>query len=437
LTTFVRTGSRVICALALLLLAATITHAQTTPEDLPLLRRYVPGLDDEMQKLPPFLRDTEFNLHVRSFYFNRLNSAKDSNNEAWAGGGWIEYKSGWLADTFAIGAVGYTSQPLYAPDDKDGTGLLHTGQEAIVTLGQAYGQLRYKDYVVLTGYRQLIDEGYVNPQDNRMIPNLHEAATFKGLLGPIGYNVGYILQQKQRAEHGFHNMAEEAGVSGDHNRGLILTRLSSVDTLVKGLSLYAANYYVPDVFNTAYGNLEYTHPLGKELAVKVGFQLTDQRSVGSEFLGDFTTVSFGAHGLVSWRGLTTGPTFYITDTGAAVRTPYGTWPGYLSYQERDFDRAGEKAFGFEATYNFDKGTLLPFNVPGLSVLLRYAEGRDAVNPSTNADLPRVREGNFDVIWNIPGVKGLQLRFRNAYVAESGDRVVQGFRIILNYELPLL
>jgi hypothetical protein len=285
-----------------LLLAATITHAQTTPEDLPLLRRYVPGLDDEMQKLPPFLRDTEFNLHVRSFYFNRLNSAKDSNNEAWAGGGWIEYKSGWLADTFAIGAVGYTSQPLYAPDDKDGTGLLHTGQEAIVTLGQAYGQLRYKDYVVLTGYRQLIDEGYVNPQDNRMIPNLHEAATFKGLLGPIGYNVGYILQQKQRAEHGFHNMAEEAGVSGDHNRGLILTRLSSVDTLVKGLSLYAANYYVPDVFNTAYGNLEYTHPLGKELAVKVGFQLTDQRSVGSEFLGDFTTVSCGAHGLVSWRG---------------------------------------------------------------------------------------------------------------------------------------
>ena len=48
----------------------------------------------------------------------------DSVNEAWAIGGWLEYRSGWLWDTFAMGAVGYTSQPLYAPDDKDGTQLL-------------------------------------------------------------------------------------------------------------------------------------------------------------------------------------------------------------------------------------------------------------------------------------------------------------------------
>ena len=432
-----RTGKLFAQLFAVVLVAwVSAAHAQTKPaDDLPLLRQYVPGLNDEMQKLPPFLRDTEMSLHLRTFYFNRLNSAKDSNNEAWAGGGWLGYKSGWLLDTFRMGAVGYTSQPLYAPDDKDGTGILHSGQEAILTLGQAYGQLRYKDYVTLTGYRQLIDEGYVNPQDNRMIPNLHEAATFQGLLGPIGYNVGYILRQKQRAEHGFHNMAEEAGARGA-DRGLILTRLSS-DKLLKGLDVYVANYYVPDLFNTVFGDGEYTFVLGEDLKLKLGMQLTDQRSVGQQFIGDFTTVSFGTQALVSWRGLTAGPTFYITDTGSAVQTPYGSWPGYLSLQERDFDRAGEKAFGFEIRYDFAKGTLVPFNIPGLSVLLKYAEGRDAVNPATNADLPRVREGNFDVTWNIPNVKGLSLRFRNAYVAESGDRVVQGFRIILNYELPLL
>ena len=432
-----RTGRRFALLLTVILVAwAAVAHAQAKPgEDLPLLRQYVPGLNDEMQKLPPFLGDTQMNLHLRSFYFNRLNSAKDSNNEAWAGGGWLGYKSGWLLDTFRMGAVGYTSQPLYAPDDKDGTGILHSGQEAILTLGQAYGQLRYKDYVILTGYRQLIDEGYVNPQDNRMIPNLHEAAMFNGQVGPIGYGVGYILRQKQRAEHGFHNMAEEAGAHGA-DRGLILTRLSS-DKLLPGLDLYVANYYVPDLFNTAFFDGEYTFGIGQEAKLKVGMQLTDQRSVGQQFIGDFTTVSFGTRALLSWRGLTTGPTFYITDTGSAVQTPYGTWPGYLSYQERDFDRAGEKAFGWEASYDFGKGTLLPFNIPGLGLLLRYAEGRDAVNPNGKIDLPRVREGNFDVTWNIPGVKGLQLRFRNAYVAESGDRVVQGFRIILNYELPLL
>ena len=42
-----------------------------------------------------------------------------------------------------------------------------------------------------------------------------------------------------------------------------------------------------------------------------------------------------------------------------------------------------------------------------------------------------------LIWNVPGVPGLQFRFRNAYVAESSHRVLPAFRIILNYELPLL
>jgi hypothetical protein len=106
----------------------------------PLLRRYIPGLQVSMEKLPAFVRDTDLNLHFRTFYFDRINP-DDSVNEAWAIGGWLEYRSGWLWDTLAMGAVGYTSQPLYAPNDKDGTTLLAAGQGGITVLGQAYGQL--------------------------------------------------------------------------------------------------------------------------------------------------------------------------------------------------------------------------------------------------------------------------------------------------------
>jgi len=35
-------------------------------------------------------------------------------------------------------------------------------------------------------------------------------------------------------------------------------------------------------------------------------------------------------------------------------------------------------------------------------------------------------------WNIPSVQRLQLRFRNAYIAKSGERVLNAFRIIMNY-----
>src|SRR5262249_49485791 len=88
---------------------------------------------------------------------------------------------GGLWDTFALGGCGSTSQPLYAPEDTGGTNLLHptagNPQDSILVLGQAYAQLRYKEYTLVTGYRQLVDEGYVNPQDSRMVPNTVEGVT--------------------------------------------------------------------------------------------------------------------------------------------------------------------------------------------------------------------------------------------------------------------
>ena len=117
----------------------TQSHHSTHQRLQPLKRLFhLPGLQQGMEKLPAFIRDTDLNLHFRTFYFDRINP-DDSVNEAWAIGGWLEYRSGWLWDTFAMGAVGYTSQPLYAPDDKDGTTLLAPGQEGITVLGQAYG----------------------------------------------------------------------------------------------------------------------------------------------------------------------------------------------------------------------------------------------------------------------------------------------------------
>ena len=69
-----------------------------------------------------------------------------------------------------------------------------------------------------------------------------------------------------------------------HNRGLLLTSLkfnpeNGPDALapLKGLSVYDGNYLSFDSFNTTYLNPEYTRAF------------TDQRSVGSGFIGDFST----------------------------------------------------------------------------------------------------------------------------------------------------
>ncbi|MBN9535524.1 MAG: hypothetical protein J0H77_02305, partial [Alphaproteobacteria bacterium] len=89
--------------------------------------------------------DATATVHLRSFYMDRTNVAPP-NYVAWAGGGWLGYQSGWLYDTMQVGAVGYTTQPLWAPPSTSGTQLLKTGQYGFFILGQAYASARWQGH---------------------------------------------------------------------------------------------------------------------------------------------------------------------------------------------------------------------------------------------------------------------------------------------------
>jgi hypothetical protein len=406
--------------------------APPPPPQSGLLETAFPALREGMSTLSPFFRDTDLNVRFRSFYFNRQND-DDTASEAWALGGWIQYASGWLLDTFSIGATYYTSLPAYAPDDRGGTGTLTPGQDAIGVFGEAWAALRYQDYALLRGGRVKIDEGYINPQDIRMVPNTFEALMLGGKLGWAQWDVGYVWNIKFRDSNDFVSMSRQAGAPGD-DEGVLLTTLAL--TPIKDLAIYAGNYVGMELFNTAFAKAEYTHTFSPDLKMQFGLQFTDQRSIGDERLGDFATWNVGAGARMLWRGLSLGVATHFTGDESNIRAPWGSWPGYLSLMVTDFDRANEKAFGIGLKYDFG-GTLLPFQVPGLSIHLLYAQGNDRIDPSTGNDLPTTREGDLDIIYNVPGVKGLSLRFRNAYVGRGNDDIVKDFRIIVNYELNLL
>src|SRR5262249_37429717 len=140
---------------------------------------------------------------------------------------------------------------------------------------------------------------------------------------------------------------------------------------------------------------------------------------------------------VVWRGWSAGTAAHFTGAGASISSPWGTWPGYLALAVTDFDRANEKAFGFGTKYDFGSGTLLPFRIPGLTVQLLYAHGIDRIDPATGNSQPTTREGDLDIIYNVPAIKGLSLRFRNGYVGRGKPETVKDFRLIVNYELDLL
>ncbi|MGH8174183.1 MAG: OprD family outer membrane porin, partial [Rhodanobacteraceae bacterium] len=81
------------------------------------------GVVTSSEETAPFWRDSRFSAQLRTFYFDR-DKYDSTSSEAWTLGGSFTYRSGYLADFLRFGATAYTSQPLYAPDDKDGTGLL-------------------------------------------------------------------------------------------------------------------------------------------------------------------------------------------------------------------------------------------------------------------------------------------------------------------------
>jgi hypothetical protein len=422
----------------LIVLACLVAPAVSVASDAdstPWLRR-IPDVAEALPRLPPFLRDTDLRLHARSAYLNTRGS-DDAISEAWAGGGWLSYRSGWLLDTFQMGATVFTSFPLYAPADRDGTRLLEPGQRGFVVPGVAFGALRYEEYALLTGYRQLVHQTYVNPHDNRMAPVTFEGVTLGGTVGFADYLVGYLTGMKERDRDDFVSMVEGTGVVG-HDGGLVLAgaRLAPV----RGLTLELSNQRTQDVFNTAFAQIDYIHAITTDLAVTLSGQYTDQRAVGAALLGGskfkhWVTSVGAARVRLHYRDLTLGAAVSVTAKGHDIVTPYGEYPGFLHVLIKDFNRAGEVAWRTDIGYDLSRV------LPGTHIAFAFAQGTNAINAVRRTPAPDERE--YKVALDVRAPKASALRgvtFRSAagLVDVQGARKPQyQIRLYLDYELPLL
>jgi len=395
------------------------------------------GLENKLKDLPPFLRDTRFILHLRTFYQNVETKAGTGTKpgtyqEAWAGGGWLAMESGWLLDTFSVGATGFTSQALYAPASREGTLLLEPTAQGFSVLGEAWAKLRYEDNE-LTGYRQLVDVGYLNPYDSRMVPNTFEGATLAGKFRWLQYTAGYLTQMKPRNEDSFISMSEAAGASPKTNDGAAVGgfRLQPWPSLtVDANTVFAVN-----TFNTAFLLSQYAHAFSDDVTLTLGVQYTDQRSVGSELIGSFQTWTVGAKATLDFYGASIAPTFHRTGSGNNIQTPFGRWPGYLKMITKDFDLARQTAAGIRLSYDFGR-----IHLAGLTGRFSFASGMDALNPKNGKPEPDEREYDFDVIYAPPEgwLSGFSFRVRTGLVEQSGTHgLLPDIRLIMDYEIPVL
>jgi outer membrane porin, OprD family len=417
---------------------ASADDAPAAPPSPPLERLFDPFQKElKESSLPSFIRDTDLRVHFRTYYFNR-NNPDDSKNEALATGGWISYQSGWLANTFAMGATLYGSAKLYGPEDRDGTTLLKPSQESYYVPGEAWGALRYKDYVIVKGYRQQVDQGYINPQDNRMTPNTFQGVTVGGKVGWVEYLGGYLWKMKPRNADEFISMSEAAGAANTDD-GVAFGGVRLIP--VPGLKLDLSNSYGVNTFNTFYAEGAYEIPISEGWKIRLGAQYTSQRAVGDAFIRtsekDWSTQHGGARVEFVLGDLTLTGAFTIIGKGNDIQNPWGGIPSYTSVIQEDFDRAGERAILLGIAYDFSNVL-----TKGLSANTNLIWGRKAINPITRQSAPDQNEYDLTIDYRPPFkmpafLQGLWFRARGA-ILDREDARATGYqvRLIINWERDL-
>jgi hypothetical protein len=382
----------------------------------------------ENPELPAFIHDATFAGQARNYYLNRRN-LDGSHSEAWVMGGSLAFRSGYLADVFRIGAVGYTSQRLYGPESRDGTLLLETSQHGYSVLGQLYGELKLGSRLSVAFGKKEYNTPYINANDTRETPNTFQGYSLYGTTGSEEgasewrYGAGYINKIKLRNSDEFTWMSRAAGASVDRGVYAAGANMRRGDFL-----LGAFNYYSEDIINIFYGETKYALAPGDVCKLQFSAQYSNQRSTGDDLLigKSFATGQGGLKVDLSAGGVLFSLAYTSTAQGYTMQNPWSSYPGYTSVQIRNFNQAGETAVMLRGQYDFAS-----LGYEGLSAYALFVQGT-GVSGGTDEN-----ETDLNLQWQPKSgaLKGFSFRSRYAVAEQRGsNRESQDeFRLIVNYD----
>jgi hypothetical protein len=182
--------------------------------------------------------------------------------------------------------------------------------------------------------------------------------------------------------------------------------------------------------NTLYVESSFLHEFSCGLGLLLAAQLTDQRSVGEDLLGEgsFDTWRAGVRVALSYQNTGYSIAYAFTDDEHGIISPYGSDPSYLSTMLDDFRDAGDRALRLGVSHDFAS-----VGAPGLSASASFAIGENDVRggPGNRREVEttidyRFGEGRFQGLW---------LRLRGGYLDDTSFDAGE-LRLVLNYDLPV-
>jgi hypothetical protein len=387
-----------------------------------------PGIRPHLEKLSPFFADTQLEARFRTYYLYK-DQTTDEINEACAMGGSIAYRSGWLRDLFQLEVEGFTSQPIYTPDDREGTGLLNSEQDGYSVVGITNGKLRYKG-IVLTGFRQYIDLPYVNRDDSRMTPNTFESVTLTKPEGALRFSTGYTWKVKFRTSDRFLSMTKAIGL--DKDRGL--AHAGAVWEPDENFHIGAIGAVIPDLYAGIYNETGFGCDLTDKWEARFDGQFTYQWETGDDLLGeDFDNAwNLGLRTSASYAGAVFQLGLSITDPDDSVQNFYGSSPSYVDLMQITFTRADEKAILASVSYDF-----AGLGIDGFSVIANFVAAFDGKENGERDDAQEL-DVTMDYRLNKGILKSFWLRVRGSWLNEElSDKDGTDIRVILRHDFPMI
>jgi hypothetical protein len=420
---------------------STIAIQRSFTQLSPLTATLFPEMREQLKDAPAFLRDAQVEFNIRSFYRDRVQTSPTGAtvNEAWAGGGAVNFDSGRIFNVISGGFSLYTSLPLYAPSQYGNSELLLPGQQGYAVLGRLYGRLWLGDETHFTAGRTIWNTPFLDAHDDRMTPNTFYGYVLQSTIGDPAdgnpsarFGGGYIATIKPRGANDFEPLARAAGANSDSGVGL------GGGVLTWGpASIGAFEYFCQDTVNIAYieGGYRTALPLGIEGVLAM--QYVDQRSTGANLLNNGTywsTGEFGAQLELGYDTAILSVAFSAVNPGFNTMHPWSSDPSYTSAQIQSFRRAGQQTIAAGLSWG-----LRPIGLPGVVASVFFYDGASNA-PAAGAPLVE-NEWDFALEWRPywKPLKGLWLRARygRAELDQNNMRTTTDeLRLVFNYNFKL-
>lgn len=384
-----------------------------------------------------FVDDTKLNLELRNMYIDREMEDANRDLSEWAQGFTWRLNSGFTEGVvgFGVDAIAQLGVKLDSSPDRAGTGLLPNSPgdgapDSFSELGVAL-KARVSNTTLAVGTVQP-RLPVVSINDVRLLSSTYTGATLNSReIAGLDLNAVYLTEVNRRDSSNRQDITSSAGVASDS-----FAALGGSYAFTKELT--GSYYYaqMEDVYKQHHVGLLHNTSLSDGVRLRTDLRYFSTGEHGSyngskidnDFFNGMVTVSASGHSLgLGYQNLSGDGRFQYPELD-----PYNVNLSTF----HPFDTEEMDAWQLRYDYNFAS-----FGVPGLSFMTRYLKAENIKLGAVTDGTQWERDTDIVYVVQSGGLKGLDLRLRNATFRQGNGLEAPGavneWRVIVGYKMDLL